>query len=369
MINQRNYTLDAYRGIAALVVFWAHLAGFMLAPLESVSKANLFEKVMNASSGYGHQAVMVFFVLSGYLISRAIWDKRFNWSPTSYLGKRLARLWVVLLPCLVLTLLFNHFGSLHDSNSYYDGALNYLYKGQRTWAVDLGFSAFVGNMFFLQTIFCRFYGDNEVLWSLANEFWYYILFPSIVFMFFSRTWLRKIACFALAALILGCMPHGMREGFIIWLVGFAVHLVNQSRYGVWFAGKWKFVLSLAVLLFALQATHSFIPSGFVSDFIIAIVFGISTLTALRLDMVPLFARKPVALLSDMSYSLYLAHFSVIACYQTVVLRNVQLPRTMQSIPHVLVFGGSVLVYCFVVYWLFERNTERVRRLFCKFGSR
>ena len=53
----------------------------------------------------GYQAVMVFFVLSGYFISstvlRSINENRWSWS--DYLIKRVTRLWIVLIPALVLT--------------------------------------------------------------------------------------------------------------------------------------------------------------------------------------------------------------------------------------------------------------------------
>jgi hypothetical protein len=39
---------------------------------------------------------------------------------------------------------------------------------------------FLGNMGFLQGIFVHTAGTNLALWSLANEFWYYIAFPPAV---------------------------------------------------------------------------------------------------------------------------------------------------------------------------------------------
>jgi peptidoglycan/LPS O-acetylase OafA/YrhL len=49
----------------------------------------------------GYQAVMVFFVLSGYFISATILKslKENRWSWSEYFLKRVIRLWIVLLPC------------------------------------------------------------------------------------------------------------------------------------------------------------------------------------------------------------------------------------------------------------------------------
>jgi peptidoglycan/LPS O-acetylase OafA/YrhL len=38
-------------------------------------------------------------------------------------------------------------------------------------------TTFVGNLAFLQTIAVPIFGTNGPMWSLANEFWYYLIFP------------------------------------------------------------------------------------------------------------------------------------------------------------------------------------------------
>ena len=43
--------------------------------------------------------------------------------------------------------------------------------------LHLDAATFWGNLVFLQTILVPTYGTNALLWSLANEFWYYMLFP------------------------------------------------------------------------------------------------------------------------------------------------------------------------------------------------
>ena len=48
-------------------------------------------------------------------------------------------------------------------------------------------TAFIGNMFGLQTILVPSFGGNFPLWSLANETWYYILFPLLVLVLRGRS--------------------------------------------------------------------------------------------------------------------------------------------------------------------------------------
>ena len=65
--------LDALRGLAALAVFVGHLRSLLFVDYytDSVVRGSAIEAVYLLTS-LGHQAVMVFFVLSGYLISGSI---------------------------------------------------------------------------------------------------------------------------------------------------------------------------------------------------------------------------------------------------------------------------------------------------------
>ena len=64
--------LDAIRGLAALLVFWSHVRALFFVPYESVAHRNALIKVLYFFDGFGHSAVMVFFVLSGFLISSSV---------------------------------------------------------------------------------------------------------------------------------------------------------------------------------------------------------------------------------------------------------------------------------------------------------
>jgi peptidoglycan/LPS O-acetylase OafA/YrhL len=63
-------------------------------------------------SGYGSHGVTIFFILSGlfigYSVINQVQRKSFSWK--SYLGRRLIRLWIVLIPALVLTAILDYFG-------------------------------------------------------------------------------------------------------------------------------------------------------------------------------------------------------------------------------------------------------------------
>lgn len=75
----------------------------------------------------GYQAVMVFFVLSGYFISSSVLHSLENgtWSWREYLTKRLLRLWIVLIPALLLTYVWAKLQiHLFGGSDYFSGTLD-----------------------------------------------------------------------------------------------------------------------------------------------------------------------------------------------------------------------------------------------------
>ena len=97
--------LDAARWMAALCVVTAHASSRILVPFQELGDAPLLAHAFYAVNGFGHTAVVVFFVLSGYLVGGkgvvAAAQGRFD--TRSYLAARVARLHAVLLPALLLT--------------------------------------------------------------------------------------------------------------------------------------------------------------------------------------------------------------------------------------------------------------------------
>jgi peptidoglycan/LPS O-acetylase OafA/YrhL len=75
----------------------------------TLARTNVTEGVITI----GHEAVMVFFVLSGFLVGGSVLKlmSRDLWSWNNYLIKRLTRLWIVLIPALLLGLALDLGGS------------------------------------------------------------------------------------------------------------------------------------------------------------------------------------------------------------------------------------------------------------------
>jgi peptidoglycan/LPS O-acetylase OafA/YrhL len=120
----------------------------------------------------GTDAVMVFFVLSGFVIAYTSETKDRNIS--DYVISRLSRLWSILVPAVALTAFLDYIG-LHLFSVFYERWAAYE-PTTGHWAAPvpsaLAASTFTNELWFKST---PILSDGPV-WSLGYEFWYYAIF-------------------------------------------------------------------------------------------------------------------------------------------------------------------------------------------------
>jgi peptidoglycan/LPS O-acetylase OafA/YrhL len=361
--------LDMARALAALAVLLGHLRSFVFLPYGELKSHGPVDTAVWVITGFGHQAVMIFFVLSGFFITRSILvdDRVAGFSWPIYLIKRLTRLWIVLLPCLILTLLWDRIGMVMAGPSFYEGNLYSIYNSGpnvATGGANLELSTLLGDLFFLQTITVPVFGSNGPLWSLANEFWYYLMFPLLYVMAVTRN--RSWRVVVTNAIIFGaiCLFIGkwMALSGLIWLVGAASYLVYE--YG-WFDKFFKTYSALAISIGLLAVSLAFSkgPMGgeFTKDLLIGIAAGVVVLVVARYEGGYPVYRKLAHFCADGSYTMYLAHFPFMALIINVILTNRKFEATVGGYLVFVTIGLTTLLYCYLVYWIFERHTGKLRR--------
>src|SRR4051812_31706693 len=102
--------MDAMRALAAMAVLSDHARNILF--LDATARLSAPWKIFYFATGFGQQAVMIFFVLSGYWITKTVVRRnaegRFAWS--DYAIDRLSRLWIVLIPALILGAVLDSIG-------------------------------------------------------------------------------------------------------------------------------------------------------------------------------------------------------------------------------------------------------------------
>ena len=234
--------LDALRFGAAFVVLVSHFAypRFTEGRWLWIRDFNL-----------GSDAVIVFFVLSGLVISYAVENKASG--PGHYAFDRLTRLFSVAFPALLIGFFLDRVGSSIAPHVYDGWYYNPLPLWEQLWRGLTFSSEWTG----LQTRL----GTNGPYWSLSYEAAYYALFGVMVF----TRGVRRMLLLGLGALVVGLNVLLLMPA---WLIGVA--LQKRIAAGQLPEGKVALVLALApVTLYALALAVD-LPARLYPDYIAAI---------------------------------------------------------------------------------------------------
>ena len=75
LAKRTSVHLDLIRGVSAVAVLLYHLRGLFFVDYPFLGhRIRAHQSALYAVTGYGHQAVMVFFVLSGYFIGTSVME-------------------------------------------------------------------------------------------------------------------------------------------------------------------------------------------------------------------------------------------------------------------------------------------------------
>lgn len=353
--------LDLLRGLAAILVLADHWRNYFFVNFHEVGLHRVIFAVPYILTAAGHEAVVIFFVLSGFLIGgtirRSLELGQWNWA--CYLTNRLVRLWIVLLPGLLLTLLWDKIGfALEVSRPVYLDPANHI-RGSiaRTDAATV----FVGNLLFVQEVFVPAFGSNGPLWSLANEFWYYLLFPlgllAIVPFTSTRTRITTAALFTLLGVWLRTTLLPL---FPVWLLGAA--LLNLPRPRLSNSLRWVAAVTYVPIVFLCTRLHSTL--GIVSDYILAGGTAALIWTLLSASQPAPAAAGQVRFsrgLARFSYSLYVVHFPFLTLIAALLVGDRRWQPTPLHIAAALGILAVTLAYAYGIASLTEFHTDRVRR--------
>src|SRR5579875_3926660 len=358
--TQASVLLDLLRALAALLVCLEHWRNLFYVDYGQIASHRILFALPYVVCGAGHQAVVIFFVLSGYLISGSIFRmmRHGEWSWRLYLTHRLVRLWIVLVPALLLGAALDFAGlHFHLAPALYAGqtGTHMMNRVPETFRA----SSFFGNLFFLQGILTTTFGSNTPLWSLANEFWYYILFPCAFLAFRKKTSrLSRVLNAVTFFLFAWFVGRTILLLFPLWLLGTVLAVIPVPNVG----SKMRIAAALLYcpILFFLAKTS--VVKGVISDYILgAATFGFLWLLLAARDVAP--ARKWVSTVrgsARFSYTLYLVHVPMLVLLVALVGADV---RWQPDIRHLL-YGLPLLFltigYAYLVASMTEFRTDSVR---------
>lgn len=344
--------LDLWRLAAALLVFAHHASysrwdGGWVAPL----------------AGYGHEAVVVFFVLSGFVIAfvREAKDR----TASDYAISRISRLVSVAWPALIVGLCMDAIGRAWAPAAYHD--------------VNQPLGAALASMAFVNEFWIGGWhaGSNIPLWSLSFEAGYYLLFGLWAFAPQRALWLGA-AVLLVGPKILLLMPAWLLGAWVYQAakrpgsarLNWALALGGAAWALLWALGKignryitWRIETRIGPDLWAL-AGHS---SAFISDNLIALGFALHVLGVARLlrsRALPAGWAQRLNRASLATFPLYLFHYP--ALYFFTALSTVWFSK-----PVGLFIGLASLLFSLAMTGPCERLRQHLRGLLqrrCRFWA-
>lgn len=355
--------VDLARGLAALAVVAGHLRYFLFEGLEQDGR--LFWRAFDLLTAQGHAAVIVFFVLSGFLVGGSVHESlgRNSFSWRRYWVQRLTRLWIVLLPALVLTALLDAIGRDVLRGSLYAGQLGSPARGGslpdgEAAMVIWNAATFLGNAAFLQRLAVPTFGTNSPLWSLSYEFWYYAAFPLILHATRPHeARITRISAGAAATFICTVLPLKVVVYGALWGFGYAAFLATRLTPLAQLR-KSRAVLIGAVMLFGVVLFWAprwrLIPV--LQDAMTAACFALLLWRLTEQSMNGGLARM-AGRSASVSYTLYLTHFPFLALALTFINDANPVMVDAKGLGIYCAMLTAALAYAVCIWWMFERHTR------------
>jgi peptidoglycan/LPS O-acetylase OafA/YrhL len=366
--TERLFHLDMIRGVAAMLVMLGHLRAFVLQSYTEMTAADVhvgpIVKLFYFATGLGHQAVIVFFALSGFLVGGKafadILNDRFSWP--RYLLRRLTRLWLVVIPALLLTFALDSLGIMATGGAAYDGRYyDVYYSGPKNPdGIDLSGETFLGNLIFLQTVSVGIFGTNSPIWSLSNEFWYYVIFPLIAWVGLSsasRT-MRGVGA-ALAVLLLFELPQQLLIAGSIWVAGALAGWCVNSRCAVKASQSLLARFAGLIVFFVALAGAKSAADGLVNDMLLGVAVALVLPVLAHLPAPGRIYQVTSRALSEISYTLYLTHFPFLTLIIFSGFAPGRLPPGLESWVIYVSLAAVNMLWAGALWCCFERHTDRL----------
>lgn len=266
-------SLDLLRGLAALAVVFFH---FTHGNPDFLTQENILYVI----GRYGFLGVDVFFVISGFVIPYSMYVGKYKTASFGkFMVKRIARIEPPYIISIVLVIALNYLSTLSP-----------LYRGAGFEVNTTGLLLHLGYL----NAFFHYPWVNDVYWTLAIEFQYYLiiaaLFPLLISKKKSKSFL-VLLFLAISGIFVN--EHSLFFNYAhLFIVGI---LLFQFKIGYLTKGEFGTMLLIVLMLIFIKFDKRYLIAALLPYFFI-MYFDLS--------------NKISKFLGDISYSLYLVHIPI-----------------------------------------------------------
>lgn len=393
-LNQaQSAYLDFLRGLAAILVLLGHGSILFL-------NGGLFYKT-HIQNG----AVLVFFLLSGFLITYTVIRRYDDPSYTfkEFFIDRFSRIFSAFIPALLFVTVLDLYTSTIPFDWTVFNAASSTESTPAGWmsGINTGLTIqnWIGNLLMLQDFplfqiarlagvpdnvwFVRTFGSSTPFWTISIEWWIYMTFGMLVVIRLRNKKPFKFWQFILFGLVAIEPAYFLIGGTdqclsLLWITGMAAAIalynVNTltAKFG-WTFGSKKFMhgalfIAFCGFVFALGRLASLWIDAkkmgigasiefselqfciFLALTIFAFVFALASIKS-----IPNFFSKCAAFIANYSFSLYLTHASVLT------FLYIRFPGHDHDSAFFWIAAGICNIVAIIFWWLFERHYHKVAK--------
>jgi len=340
-------SLDILRAGAACLVVLEHARGLAFVAFGDLppGQHTILAKAAYLAARLGQEAVILFFVLSGFLVGgqiiRRVRTGRFD--ARDYAVDRATRILLPLVPAAIFA-----------------GIIGVVRQAAPFDPVQIA-----GNALGLNGILVETLPMDAPLWSLAYEIWFYVIAGVAALLCAKRGGIFSLAL-GLAAMLAFCRLDASL--ILVWALGALASTIEVPRGRALLA-----LIGLCVLVAgsaAIQLVRPSLAVGGTGIFSLAVargVFAAGVLLAMPWLTSPslngALARhtglaRAAAFFAGMSYTLYLFHYPMLNLLALWFTAKALSGGAFAAFAGIL---AIVFVFALAMYWLFERNTDALRR--------
>ncbi|PEB41236.1 acyltransferase family protein [Bacillus pseudomycoides] len=338
---KRYEEFDSLRGLAALLVIIGH--HMMLLPayenyqyeLNSPFIIYLFKETpLRLFFSSGNESVILFFVLSGFVLYLSINNEKFHYD--TYIIKRICRIYIPYLVAISISIIAKMLFSRNDMPFISD------------WFSKSWITADTPALLLQHLVFIGEYNTdayNNVIWSLVHEMRISIIFPFLTFFFirkrlrYSLLWFIVLSFSSTMGLYLFNPSGSITSSFLSFhyiTLFFMGALLAKYRYFIFhYVLNMNKMMKIALLLIAIIC---FMYEGiigevdFLNNYVLrnyVVSFGVCMVMIMSISswtFSALLRRKVFVFLGKISYSLYLYH--LVSLFSVMYLFYDKLPTIL-----------------------------------------
>ncbi|WP_285765461.1 acyltransferase [Peribacillus sp. SI8-4] len=321
-MTRRYEEFDSLRGLAALIVLIGHY--LMVYPSyanyqygsNSPNMVFLFkESPLRLIFSSGNESVILFFVLSGFVLYVSINRTKFDYS--TYLVKRIFRIYIPYLVAISTAILAKTLLSDNELpviSTWFD----------KSWRTLDSPNLFLQHLLFIGQYNTDAY--NNVIWSLVHEMRISLIFPVLIFLFIRKKLIHSLFWLVGLSLLTTMILYVHGSGISITSILLSLHYCTLFLMGAilakyrdkLFPFAWKMKKAVKIILF-IVAIICFMYEGmigqvdFLNNYIFrdyVVSFGVCifiTISVSSQKISSLLRSKLLTFLGEISYSLYLYH--------------------------------------------------------------